>query len=345
MTSNSQKSDQSSTRTQHPNQPSNTAATPSNGSSVNVVQISDARRKYLATQYQYTQDQVDVIRNQICPSATDTELEFFLATCRRVKLDPFARQIYFIKRRQRVEDAWGNASWLDVGKPETSIDGLRASAEQTGDYEGQGAIEWCGEDGRWVDVWLDKEPPRAARVRIYRKGHREALVNVALFEEFCPRYNNGKAPAMWLKMPANQLAKCAEAGGLRRAFPRDLSGLYTDVEMEHTAQTYAAPDAKPTVNAAAGAAVIDVEVVETVKQLGEKQGAAFGVSALDTEIAELLKKVATASTRADLAPVGKLTSDAKGKTDERSAALIKLVQPEMEARWRTLPPAGAATKK
>ena len=290
-------------------------------------QISAERKTYLATTYALTPEQVDVVRNVICPQATDTELEFFLATCRRVKLDAFSRQIYFIKRRQRVEDQWGNENWIDVGRPEVSIDGLRAGAEQTGDYEGQGAVQWCGVDGKWTDVWLKDTAPHAAKATVYRKGHREPLVNVALFEEYVPRYKNGGLPAMWKKMPANQLAKCAEAGGLRRAFPRDLSGLYTDTEMEHVSvgASYAAPTKAP-------ANVIDVPSDEQ-KQLEESQ---------TKKIDELIADITAAKDRNALAPIGALLTAAKKKgEDKRDAferAVIERLAPELQKKWNELQP-------
>ena len=158
-----------------------------------------------------TEEQIDLIKKSIARGATDTELQLFLAQCKRTGLDPFSRQIYWIKRG-------ANAS------TQVSIDGFRVIAERSGEMDGQD-VAWCGEDGLWVDVWLPKVPPSASKVVVYRKGCSHPFTAIAKFSEY-----NAGGP-MWTKMPANQLAKCAEALALRKAFPHQLSGLYTPDEM------------------------------------------------------------------------------------------------------------------
>ena len=151
-------------------------------------------------------EKIDLIKQTVAKGASDLEFELFMHACKRTGLDPLMKQIYCIKRGANMAI-------------QTGIDGYRLIADRTGQYAGSDeATYMLGEDGY----------PDVASVTVYKLvgGLRCAFSSSARWKEYCP-----EASPMWKKMPFLMLAKCAEALALRKAFPAELSGVYTHEEM------------------------------------------------------------------------------------------------------------------
>lgn len=165
--------------------------------------------KEIAIQNQgFTKDQVQLITNTVAKGATQDELKLFLYVSKRVGLDPLAKQVHFVKREGQMT-------------VQTGIDGLRTVAGRTGELAGIDDAEYDTEE---------EEHPNKATVVVHKmvNGQKVSFTASARWKEYYPGEKMG---FMWKKMPYLMLGKCAESLALRKAFPNDLSGVYTDEEM------------------------------------------------------------------------------------------------------------------
>lgn len=213
-------------------------ATATNGHGAGTV-ATIPRAQPLAQRLGLTPEKLQLIRGQLAPQAPDDVLELYFERCRLTGADPFARMFYAQKRRCREGD-----NYVDRWTIETTIDGFRSIAESTTEYDGQDEP---------LFVYDKNGALIAAKVTVYRKDMTRPITGVAFYKEYVQCDRNGTVVPMWQKMPHNQLAKCAEALALRKAFPRRFSGLYTNDEMPPPDQsdTPTSPVHTPPANAAA----------------------------------------------------------------------------------------------
>lgn len=166
----------------------------------------------------WTAADVETIKRHIAPGIGDDDLRLFARVCRQTGLDPFTKQIYAIMRSAKVRKPNGQEVFEPRMTIQASIDGYRLIATRTGAL--------AGIDDAVFDT-EDAAHPRWARVTVWRfvQGQRCPFTATARWAEY------SADSSMWRKMPYLMLAKCAEALALRKAFPAELSGVYTSQEM------------------------------------------------------------------------------------------------------------------
>ncbi|MEN6512249.1 MAG: phage recombination protein Bet [Chloroherpetonaceae bacterium] len=175
----------------------------------------------------FSQKQIDILKNSICKGSSNEEFEIFLMACQKTKLDPFMRQIYAVKRKAKKPDG----SWGETMTIQTGIDGYRLIAERTERYA----------PGPEPTYTFDNNGSLISATAYIKKLTKDGTWHIVSASAFLDEYlqttldrqtGEKKPTGLWINMPKTMLAKCAEAQALRKAFPAEMSGIYTKEEMQ-----------------------------------------------------------------------------------------------------------------
>ena len=170
----------------------------------------------------------NALTNSVFPGAREESIVLAVDYCRARKLDILKKPCHIVAMKVKDQQT-GETSWRDVIMP--GIYEQRTTAFKTGQMAGQDAPVFG-------DLIMHKgiQAPEWCRVTVYRLtgGHRCAYTHTEYFVEACATTGSGEINSMWRKRPRGQLAKCAEAGALRKAFPDELGGVMTAEEMQES---------------------------------------------------------------------------------------------------------------
>jgi phage recombination protein Bet len=167
---------------------------------------------------------IEIIKQYICPKATDTEAFMFLELCKAQGLNPFLKEAYLIKYKD------GEPASMVVGKDTFTkrashlkeFDGFKAgiiilnNAKEV-EYR-EGAFTVDGEEllGGWAEV--------------YRKDRTQPFRNEVSVKDYAGKKGDGELNRQWSSKAATMIRKTALVQSLREAFPDDLGAMYSPEE-------------------------------------------------------------------------------------------------------------------
>jgi phage recombination protein Bet len=163
---------------------------------------------------------LDVLGSSIYPGAKPASIKLAVGYCRAAGLDPLQKPVHLVPMRVKVPGGGrDDYEWRDVVMPGIGL--YRTQASRTGELAGIDEPEF-GPDVAMPGM-TDRVVPQWARVTVYRMiaGQRVPFTAREFWtENYATKRSDGDAPnAMWARRPYGQLAKCAEAQALRKAFP------------------------------------------------------------------------------------------------------------------------------
>ncbi|MBQ8692031.1 MAG: phage recombination protein Bet [Synergistaceae bacterium] len=169
----------------------------------------------------YQREEIETIKRTVAKDATDDELRMFLHLANSYGLDPFARDIWFIKDgNSRPIIMTSRDGYLKIANRDANFDGLDADVVYEGDLfkkTAAGVEHVYSTKGRGAIV--------GAYALVYRKDKTRPVYVYAPIADY--RRNS----PTWRQFPHAMILKVAEAQALKRAF--SISGIVTAEEVDN----------------------------------------------------------------------------------------------------------------
>jgi phage recombination protein Bet len=179
---------------------------------------------------------VAVLQSSVYPGAKIESIKLVIGYCRSQNLDPVLKPVHIVPMDvptgKKDSDGWDITEKRDVIMPGIGL--YRIQASRAGEHAGTTEPEF-GPDVKAKLGDLEITHPAWCRVIVRRavNGRIDEYPAVERWvENYATKGRKSKEPnKMWAKRPYAQLAKCAEAQALRKAFP-EIGSQPTAEEME-----------------------------------------------------------------------------------------------------------------
>ena len=168
----------------------------------------------------FTDEQISLLKRTVAKGATDDEFNLFMHLADKYALDPFAKEIWFIKRGGVPTIFTSRDGYLKIADSNHNYDGMIS------EYVCKNDILTKSPDGTYSHQFGSPErgPIVGAYAVVFRKDRKIPSSQYAPFDE----YNSGSNP-VWRSNPSSMIKKVAEVMSLKRAFK--ISGLVTQEEI------------------------------------------------------------------------------------------------------------------
>jgi phage recombination protein Bet len=174
-----------------------------------------------------------VLESSLYPGAKQESIKLVIGYCKASGLDPMQKPVHLVPMSVKKAGTRDQYEWRDVVMPGIGL--YRTQAARSGCYAGMTEPEF-GEDvtetlgnvsitfPKWCKTTIKRQMPNGTIVEFTAKEFWKENYATAGKDSIAPN-------AMWKKRPYAQIAKCAEAQALRKAFP-EIGAAPTAEEME-----------------------------------------------------------------------------------------------------------------